>query len=98
MALRAFLERFNRILFVAVWAVGSAPPEVLKSFRKMTVNKALGGEGNFPIFYLASSKIPNLHMDLFTDVLRDHNLKFIFYRDCDYGDNMPECLTVQSVQ
>src|SRR5271169_1290417 len=77
----ACLQRFNRIPGACIRAVCSALLQVLKTLRQMPVDKALRRERDFAVFHARFQKVSDLDMDLLADVLRDHNLKFVF--DCD---------------
>jgi len=75
MTLGTGLQRLNGFSGIGVRAVSSALLEVLKTFGQVPVDKALGREGNFPVFHVRFQKVADLNMDLLTDVLRYHDLK-----------------------
>ena len=47
----------------------------------MPVDKALGRESDFAVLHARFQKVADLHMHLLTDVLRNHDLKLVFYSD-----------------
>src|ERR1035441_9340905 len=79
MTLGAGLQRLNGVPGIGIRAVSSALLQVLKTFGQVPVDKALGREGNFPVFHVRFQKVTDLHMDLLADVLRYHDLKLVFY-------------------
>jgi hypothetical protein len=85
MGLGARIKRGNRRLGACIRPVGSALPGVLQPFRQMPVNEALGGECDFPVLHARLQEVANLDMHLFADMLRNHNLKFVFYGNDVHG-------------
>jgi len=57
----------------------------------MSVNEAFGREDDFSDLYSCFQNVANLDVHLFTDMLRNHNLKLVFYGD---EIHMVVCFTV----
>jgi hypothetical protein len=81
MGFGACIERGNRLIGAGIRPVGSARPHILQPLRQVPVHEALGREGDFSVFHARFQKVANLDMRLFADVLRNYNLKFVFYGD-----------------
>jgi hypothetical protein len=63
----------------------------------MSVNEAFGCEDDFSVLYSCFQNVTDLNVHLFTDMLRNHNLKLIFYGDEIHIVPVLQfnCLTVQ---
>jgi hypothetical protein len=77
--------------------MGSALSRILQPFRQMSVNEAFGREDDFSVLYSCFQNVTNLDVHLFTDMLRNHNLKLVFYGDEIHIVPVLQfnCLTVQ---
>jgi hypothetical protein len=95
MAFGAGLQAGNRLLGAAVRPMGSALSSILKPFRQMPVNETFGGEDDFSVLHARFKYVANLDVHLCADMLRNHNLKFVFYGDEIHTVACFHSLTVQ---
>jgi hypothetical protein len=61
----------------------------------MPVNETFGGEDDFSVLHARFKYVANLDVHLCADMLRNHNLKFVFYGDEIHTVACFHSLTVQ---
>jgi len=55
----------------------------------MPIHKAFRSEGDFPVFDARLKNVADLDMHLLADMLRNYNLKLVFYGDNIHGVPCP---------
>ena len=59
--------------------MGAALLQILKRFCEPAIDKRLGRESDLAILNRSLQQVSDLYLDLFANMLRDHDLKLLLY-------------------